>query len=125
MSLTEVIHRNEVTSLLLLQGYNVYLPVVDQGIDFIVHREADNDMKCVQQKSRWTIHRKYLDRGIWIAFRDRQDWYLVEHDHMVDLCQKHGTELETRSWQRDGSYTRAHLSAKYKTLYADFHIGTI
>ena len=47
MSAKEIIQRNELTTLLLQQGYNVFLPVYDEGIDLIVHREADDDFKLI------------------------------------------------------------------------------
>ena len=54
----EVINRNTIVSLALEQGYNVFLPVYDGGVDFIFHRERDGEIKMVQLKGRWTIDRK-------------------------------------------------------------------
>jgi hypothetical protein len=85
MSADEIIQRNELSTLLLRQGYNVFIPVYDEGIDLIAHREADDDLKLIQQKSRWTIARKYVGRNIWIAFRDRGEWYLAPHDELVRM----------------------------------------
>ena len=90
MSATEIIQRNELTTLLLRQGYNVFIPVYDEGIDLIAHRELDDDLKLIQQKSRWTIARKYVGRNIWIAFRDRGEWFLAPHDEMVRLGEAAG-----------------------------------
>ena len=59
MSADEIVQRNELTALLLRRGYSVFLPVYDEGIDLITHREADDDLKLIQQKSRLTIARKY------------------------------------------------------------------
>ena len=53
MSATEIIHRNELTTLLLRQGYNVFLPVYDEGIDLIAHREADDDLRGRFEKVAW------------------------------------------------------------------------
>ncbi|MBW4706485.1 hypothetical protein KX928_01680 [Roseobacter sp. YSTF-M11] len=123
MSLTEIIHRNEVTTLLLRKGYNIYLPMVDHGIDFIIHHDSDGDLKMVQQKSRWTIHKKYIGRDIWIAFRSHENWYLIEHDRMIDLCARSGTQLDSTSWRERGSYSRAHLSREQVQVYRDYLIG--
>jgi hypothetical protein len=60
-TITEVINRNVVVTLLLKQGYNVFLPVYDDGIDFIVHRRSDDCILKVQLKSRW----------IWWSMTDR------------------------------------------------------
>lgn len=79
----EVILRNVLSTRLLRQGYNVFLPVFDECIDLIAHRESDNDLMLIQQKGRWGIFRKYVGRNIWIAFPDRDDWLLVPHDPML------------------------------------------
>ncbi len=40
MSAEEIIQWNELTTLLLRQGYNVFLPVYDEGIDLIASRSG-------------------------------------------------------------------------------------
>jgi len=110
MSADEIIQRNELTTLLLRQGYNMFLPVYDHGIDMIAHRESDDDLKLIQQKSRWTIARKYVGRSIWIAFRDRGDWYLAPHDEMVSLGEEAGYTA-TPSWTDKGLYHRASMTS--------------
>ncbi len=112
MSAREIIHRNELTTLLLRHGYNVFLPVYDEGIDLIAHREADDDLKLVQQKSRWTIARKYVGRNIWIAFRDGGDWFLAPHDELVSFREAAGYTA-TSSWIEKGNY---HLKAMSRDL---------
>jgi hypothetical protein len=61
----------------------VFLPLYDDGVDFIIYRERDRVFRRVQMKGRWTIDRKYHGRDIWLAFPIGQDWYLVPHDEMV------------------------------------------
>lgn len=122
MSIVEIIQRNTLSSLLLMRGYNVFLPVTDQGIDFIIHRECDDDLKLVQQKSRWTIDRKYLGRNIWGAFLSREEWYLAPHDEMVALERAKGTTLETASWRDNGNYSRANLSHDDGLVYAPYRL---
>lgn len=109
MSKVEIIHRNELTTLLLRQDYNVFLPVYDEGIDLIIHRESDGDFKLVQQKSRWTIDRKYVGRNIWIAFRDRDEWFLAPHDELVGFGDAAGYTA-TSSWTDKGIYHRATMT---------------
>ena len=109
MSKIEIIYRNELTTLLLRQGYNIFLPVYDEGIDLIAHREADDDFKLVQQKSRWTIDRKYVGRNIWIAFRDRGKWFLAPHDELVGFGDAAGYTA-TSSWADKGIYHRATMT---------------
>jgi hypothetical protein len=105
----EVINRNTVASLALAQGFNVFLPVYDGGVDFILHRESDGLLRKVQLKSRWTIDRKYIGREIWIAFPIADDWYLVPHDKMVETAEP--GVIASVSWTKDGSYSRPKTSA--------------
>ena len=109
MSKLEIIYRNEITTLLLKADYNVYLPVFDVGIDMIAHREADNDTKLIQQKSRWTIDKKYLGRGIWIAFRNAGEWYLAPHDALVELPEA-ARHIASASWTERGGYSIGRMS---------------
>jgi hypothetical protein len=106
----EMANRHQVISLALKHGFNAFLPLVDQGIDFILHREADERTLKVQLKSRWTINRKYLHRGIHIAFpmhkASRAQWYLAEHDGMVELAL--ATMVgKSASWLEKGKYSSA------------------
>lgn len=110
MSRQEVIHRNVLSTRLLQLGYNVFLPVYDEGIDLIAHRESDDDVRLIQQKSRWGIFRKYIGRNIWLAFPDGGDWYLVPHDAMLDWPEVAGF-LATPSWCDGGKYHRVRMSA--------------
>jgi hypothetical protein len=120
----EVINRNTVVSLALAQDFNAFLPVYDGGIDFVLHRERDDQLRKVQLKARWTIDRKYLNRDIWIAFPDDGIWYLAPHDLMVREGDAHGV-TRTDSWIKKGLYSRTRLSAELVKEYAPFRFATI
>jgi hypothetical protein len=115
----EVINRNIFISLALEQGFNVFLPVYDDGVDFILHHEQRNDTRKVQLKGRWTIDRKYLGRDIWIAFPVGGDWYLIPHQEMVRSAEADGV-TETKAWKDGGLYSRPKLSAATITSCARF-----
>lgn len=125
MRVTEIINRNALTNRLLERGYNVYLPIIDQGIDLIAHRESNHDLgadtKLVQQKSRWTIDRKYLGRSLWVAFPDRDEWYLIPHDEMVDWPEV-ARFLQTSSWTEAGSYHMARMSSDLLSRAAPYRL---
>ena len=120
----EVINRNTVASLALAQGFNVFLPVYDGGVDFILYRESDGELRKVQLKSRWTIDRKYEHRDIWIAFPIGDDWYLIPHDVMVASAKADGI-IETASWMNDGSYSRPRPSAVLTVACAPYRFAAI
>src|ERR1039458_3467775 len=106
----EVVNRNTVVSLALEQGFNAFLPVYDGGVDFILYRERDGEIRKVQLKSRWTIDRKYIGRDIWVAFPIDADWYLMPHDKMFAAGEADGV-TRTPSWIDNGAYSRPRLSA--------------
>jgi hypothetical protein len=91
-------------------GYLAYLPVVDEGIDLILHREQPRDLKMVQLKSRWTIDKKYVGRKIWIAFPQNKVWYLGLHDEFVSLAERLGFAANSSSWTTGGKYSRGTLN---------------
>jgi hypothetical protein len=111
-------------SLALGQGFNAFLPVYDDGVDFILYRESDGAVRKVQLKSRWTIHQKYIGRDIWIAFPIANDWYLMPHDEMVAAAEADGV-TKTASWIEDGSYSRPRLSIATIKQCAPYKFATI
>ena len=121
MSRREVILRNELSSALLKIGYNVFIPVFDEGVDLIAHRERDGDIKIIQQKSRWTIDRKYRDRNIWIAFPNDGAWYLIRHDTMLTWPEVQNF-LKTSSWQTRGIYNVAKPSKALRSRFQHYSL---
>ncbi|MCU1253676.1 MAG: hypothetical protein JWQ49_6705 [Edaphobacter sp.] len=120
----EVINRNMVVSLALEQDFNAFLPVYDDGVDFILYRESDNELRKVQLKSRWTIDKKYIGRNIWVAFPIAGDWYLMPHDEMFAAGEADGVTL-TSSWIDNGAYSRPRLSAAGISQCAPYRFAPI
>lgn len=65
----EVVNRNALVTVALGQGYNVFLPVYDNGIDLILHNEASGDTKLVQLKGDGQSTRSTLDAIFGSHFR--------------------------------------------------------
>lgn len=107
-------HMCDVMPVFVDDGFVPLFPQWDEGIDFVLYRERDDLLIKVQQKGRWTIDRKYLDRDMVILFRHRprdavevasdlsiregKHWFMVPHDRLVDEAERAG-HLATRSWQ--------------------------
>ena len=121
-NVTEVINRNIVVTLALRMGFNAFLPVYDNGIDFILYRAADDRILKVQLKSRWTIDRKYLGRDLWIAFPAGEEWYLAPHDELVKSAP--ASVLASRAWKA-GAYSTAKPSAATLERLADRRLTAI
>jgi hypothetical protein len=119
----EVINRNTVVSLALEQGFNVFLPVYDGGVDFILYREKDRKLRKVQLKSRWTIDRRYKGRDIWIAFPIDDHWYLMPHDEMLKSA--NASVTKSTSWTDKGSYHQGRPSAAMKVKCAQYRFAPI
>lgn len=69
-----------------------------QGADFLAYH-IDGHTRRVQLKSRLTIARKYIGKGLSIAFPVDGLWYLVEHDALVDLVRRHAPKwLASNAW---------------------------
>lgn len=117
----EVINRNALVSAALESGYNAYLPVYDGGVDFILYREEDGDLKKVQLKGRWYIDRKYVGRDIWIAFHHEDHWYIAPHDELVKLGERFQF-TETRSWKEGGAYSCPRLSRAMLEAIAQYRM---
>lgn len=120
----EVINRNVVVSLALGQGFNAFLPVYDGGVDFILHREADNVTRKVQLKGRWMIDKKYVGRNIWMAFPIDANWYLMPHDEMLNSAESDGT-TQTTSWTEGGTYSRPKPSKAMIALCEPYRFAPI
>ncbi|QCI79154.1 hypothetical protein E6W36_05040 [Hankyongella ginsenosidimutans] len=115
-------NRNAVISLGLARGFNAFLPVYDDGIDFILHSEAEGLLRKVQLKSRWTIDHKYTGRDIWIAFPIQAEWYLMPHDTMLELARRFGI-TDTGSWRDRGIYSKPRPSKELIAACAPWQFG--
>lgn len=116
----ELLNTHELTAELMARGWNVYLPVYDEGIDLLATRDDVADLHRVQLKSRWSIDRKYLGRNIEIAFKDKGVWYFAPHDEMVLAGEAEGY-CRQLSWTGEkGIWNVAHMSVRLAERMAPF-----
>lgn len=78
-----------------------------QGADFLAYHFDGTTTLRVQLKSRLTINSKYEGQDLWISFPCRGDWYMVPHDHLVEVVGQATNWLNTSSWQTYGGYSSA------------------
>lgn len=77
-----------------------------EGADFLaVHYLGDSVLK-VQLKGRLTIDAKYVGKDLWIAFPHGGEWYMVEHERLVEIIGECTTFLDSESWAK-GWYSTA------------------
>lgn len=103
----EIYNFQKVAALLADYGYNCIKLSDDwNNADFIACHANGGDTLKVQLKSRLTIDKKYIDKGLYIAFfvKRHNKWYLVAHDYLVKEVDCHTTWLTSSSWTKEGSY---------------------
>ena len=124
----ELINCNELTAELMARGWNVYLPVYDDGIDILAMESESDKLLRIQLKSRWTIDKKYQCRNIEKAFSEKGICYLILHDDAVALGNKY-PYCSSKSWTRDnGAYSVSpmsrHLSIDMQPHTLDARLGS-
>ena len=84
-----------------------------QGADFIAqHIDGFNFLK-IQLKSRFGFYKKYIGKNIFIAFPFNNEWYLFNHDELLNEALKMFADkmAVSASWvAEDGFYTWNDLS---------------
>jgi hypothetical protein len=107
-------------------GYNCIKLADDwQGADFLAyHINGTNTLK-VQLKSRLTIDRKYCDKDIWIAFPHEGDWYLIEHDRLIEKVGQHTDWLGSHAWKDGHLYHSRSINAGLLVSLAEDRLGPV
>ena len=81
------------------------------GADLIALREGEPPM-MIQLKSRPTIDRKYMAKGLYMSFPVDGRWCEILHDELVELFEAQGY-LKSASWRDKGGYS---MSAPSQSL---------
>lgn len=92
------------------------------GADFLaLHR--DGETLKIQLKGRLTFQKKYMGKGLWVCFRDGEEWYVYPHDELLDqvlLVTKIG---DTKSWKEKGGYSFPGISDQLQALLTPFRLS--
>lgn len=80
-----------------------------KGADLLA-LHVNGEILKIQLKPRLTVDKKYMNKAIWIAFREGEDWYLYDHDVVVEILLSSGRLAGTSSWDESDKYTFPHLS---------------
>jgi len=93
------------------------------GADFIAQHINGDTFLRVQLKSRLTFDAKYRNKGLFIAFPYKDEWYLFPHDELLaTVLSDTGTMTGTRSWVEHGTYHFGHLSLQLLELLSAFRL---
>jgi hypothetical protein len=96
-----------------------------QGADFLAYHIDGNQTLKIQLKSRITVQKKYLDKGIWMAFPHSHCWYVIEHDRLVEKIAKHTKWLQSDAWQTKGGYHSIAINPKLLDSLAEDKLGRV
>jgi hypothetical protein len=119
----EVYNFHKVAAILADYGFtSIRLSDDWQGADFIaVHIDGVTTLR-VQLKGRLTLAKKYLGKGLYVAFRYGEDWYLYPHDEVQRAVFEKKTYGSTQSWSVDGVYHVGPLGAELMQLLEPYRI---
>jgi hypothetical protein len=94
----EIFNFQKISGLLADYGFNCIKLADDwQGADFLAYHKDGLDTMKIQLKSRLTIDQKYRGKELYVAFPFRSQWYLIEHDTLIEKVGKHTDWLNTDS----------------------------
>lgn len=93
-----------------------------QGADFIANHIDGSTYLKVQLKGRLTIDKKYVEKDLYIAFRNGEDWYLYPHDELIEKLNTYGIALHTSSWTERGHYSWPNLSSRLEELIEPYKL---
>jgi len=83
-----------------------------QNADFLAYHKNGTNTLRVPLKSRLTIDKKYFGKFLYIAFPIKNYWYLIGHDDLIALIEKHTTWLTSKSWWKHGGYSSGNPNAE-------------
>jgi hypothetical protein len=113
----------KVSAVLADYGF-ITVPLNDDwnGADFLaVHK--DGEVLKVQLKGRMTFDKKYLNKNIYICFRDGNDWYIYPHDEVFNLVCASSSIPDTVSWKNEGKYSFPNLSSQNKLTLKSYKMA--
>ena len=121
----EIYNFQKVAALLADYGFNCIKLSDDwQGADFLAYHKDGKKTLRVQLKSGFTIDKKYLKKDLFIAFPVHGDWYLIEHDKLVEIAGEITNFLNTRSWKSsNGKYTAPRPSKSLLAALAEYRLS--
>ncbi len=97
---------HQVAARLAGYGYNSLRLTDDfEGADFIaLHVDGETVLK-VQLKGRLTVARKYVGKGVHVAFRLGDRIFVYPHDAMLEALERGDRGAGTSSWEEGGAYS--------------------
>lgn len=119
----EIYNFQKVAAVLADYGFNCMKLSDDwQGADFLAYHKDGSETLKVQLKARVSIDKKYLGKGLHVAFPLNGSWCMLEHDRLVELVREKTNWLNTDSWELRGIYNSASPSKKLMDLLKEYRL---
>ena len=99
-----------------------WLNVDFESADFIATHFNGIDIIKVQLKGRLTIDKKYIGKEIHIAFPYENQFYMIPHDHLIEVIQNATQWLNSKSWTENGAYSTGNPSKELLSIIEDFKL---
>ena len=87
-----------------------------EGADFIAQHCGGLDFLKVQLKGRLVLDKRYIGKSIFITFPNKDEWYIYEHDVLLNYFTSVGKIINGKDWSKHGSYSWPSLPTKVKAL---------
>ena len=95
------------------------------GADFLAYNAGDTETLKVQLKSRLTINKKYIGKGLWIAFPYGPYWYVIEHDSLINKVGEKTPWLDSISWKEKGGYSSTSINPGLLDILKEDQLGPV
>ena len=92
------------------------------GADFIAqHIDGERYLK-VQLKGRLSFDKKYCGKNIYICFREKDNYYLYDHDKLLKVfLERYNNAIAiSSSWINEGKYLFAKISREARVLLQEY-----
>lgn len=93
-----------------------------QNADFIAQHIDGNQFLKVQLKGRLYFSKVYENKDIYIAFPDKESWYVYPHDEVLSLILKKTNVGATKSWIEDGIYHFPKMSCEIQEVLTSYRL---
>lgn len=91
------------------------------GADFLAV-PTEGEVLKVQLKGRLTFMKKYMNKNLYICFRNNQDWYIYPHDELIKELDGDLNLFNTPSWTNEGSYSFPKVSVKVLKILEKYKV---
>ena len=92
------------------------------GADFIALHFNKKSIIKIQLKGGLTFNKNYIGKDLYIAFREKNIWYLYPHDFLLECFKKETKPEIDKKWKEKGTYFNTKLSKWMKEMLSEFII---